>query len=75
MELRSDVTMSDGRNLSRENSVKTPTTPVPGSSGIATIGITPREETGDFQHEKKKIGHRRVDLQTGEITYKKVNCP
>ncbi|KRY88445.1 Phosphatidylinositol 4-phosphate 5-kinase type-1 alpha [Trichinella pseudospiralis] len=30
------------------------------------------ETTGDSKYEKKKIGHRRVDLETGEVTYKKV---
>ncbi|KAL1242288.1 Phosphatidylinositol 4-phosphate 5-kinase type-1 alpha [Trichinella spiralis] len=30
------------------------------------------EGTGDSKHERKKIGHRRVDLETGEVTYKKV---
>ncbi|KHJ40787.1 hypothetical protein D918_09143 [Trichuris suis] len=26
----------------------------------------------ETKYEKKKIGHRRVDLETGEVTYKKV---
>ncbi|KRY35257.1 Phosphatidylinositol 4-phosphate 5-kinase type-1 alpha [Trichinella spiralis] len=30
------------------------------------------EGTGDSKNERKKIGHRRVDLETGEVTYKKV---
>ncbi|KRZ11801.1 Phosphatidylinositol 4-phosphate 5-kinase type-1 alpha, partial [Trichinella zimbabwensis] len=30
------------------------------------------ETTGDSKYERKKIGHRRVDLETGEVTYKKV---
>uniref|UniRef100_A0A915JL16 PIPK domain-containing protein n=1 Tax=Romanomermis culicivorax TaxID=13658 RepID=A0A915JL16_ROMCU len=60
-------------DLNREDSVKTPTTPVPGFSGFNSLapGQTPRDDGSDYAHEKKKIGHRRVDKQTGEITYKK----
>ncbi|VDP29138.1 unnamed protein product [Soboliphyme baturini] len=52
--------LSDGDSTDHDGYLRTPTTPGPSFRGD-------REK-----HEKKKIGHRRVDLETGLVTYKKV---
>lgn len=40
----------------------------PGMSGVAGVARHRRHES-----REKKIGHRRVDQQTGQVTYKKVS--
>jgi len=45
----------------------------PASAGPLSGGITRSGTLTTVDSKEKKIGHRRVDEQTGQVTYKKVS--